>query len=309
VEALLKEIMDDFNPGKTEFRILLPQGEVRTVWAAWKYIFDDNNKPVKFTGAVQDISEQKELESALYTQNREMAQAKQNLESANKELQQFTYVVSHDLKTPLRAIRNYKDFLDEDLKEKLTGDVKTYFDGIGKAVDEAENLVNDLLTLSRVGRKSPGFEKIRLKSTIEDICSRINSDDSALIDIDVPDDLSLLTDILAFKQIITNLISNGLKFNKSDPKKITVSADLSGGDEEQISLRFSDNGIGIEKKYQAQIFELFERLHLKEEYDGTGVGLAIVRKAVDFLGGSISIESVVGKGTEITVLLPIIKGD
>ncbi|MCP4639193.1 MAG: hypothetical protein GY851_02100 [bacterium] len=223
------------------------------------------------------------------------------LEAANTELEEYARVVSHDLRAPLRAVRQYADFLREDLEETLDGDQKEYLDGLGESVANADALVGDLLDLSRVGRKALPAERINVGEFIADIC-----DASALrqdVTIEMANDWPVIeAEPVVFRALFQNLISNAAKFNESSPKTLQLNwGELDAGHWE-FCVR--DNGIGIEARFHDKIFRVFERLHTDDEYEGTGIGLAIVRKAVNYLRGSVRIESEPGKGSAFYVTLP-----
>ncbi len=262
-------------------------------------------------GLATDITKSKRAEEALQQAHRELAIKAEALEEANQELTQYAYVVSHDLRTPLRAIHNYVDFLHEDLEGRLNEEQQVYLDGLSKAVQEAEALVSDLLELSRLGRREGSFESIDTGLLLQ-----------ALIAVmDLPEDVeitmegsypTLNLDEVVFRQIFQNLISNAVKFNIADCKRIRIGCRVvvdmeQGGDiAQQAAYEFyvRDNGIGIDPRYHKQIFGVFERLHTAGEYEGTGIGLAIVRKGVAKLGGTVHLESEVGQGSTFFVRLP-----
>jgi PAS domain S-box-containing protein len=223
------------------------------------------------------------------------------LEEANAELSQYAYVVSHDLKAPLRAIRNYADFLREDLEATVGGDQKTYLDGLDRAVCEAEELVEDLLELSRIGRRSVPIETVEVGAFLRELIASL----------DLPAEVEILmgdawpamdVEPVLLRQIFLNLIDNAVKFNTSPRKRIELSWQPVG--DEQCELWVRDNGIGIDPRYHEQIFRVFERLHTREEYEGTGIGLAIVKKATSKLHGSVRVESKPAEGSTFFVTLP-----
>jgi two-component system sensor kinase FixL len=223
------------------------------------------------------------------------------LEDANAELSQYAYVVSHDLRAPLRAIHNYADFLKEDLAEMLGGDQKAYLDGLRRAVREAGDMIEDLLKLSRLDRYSVQPETIDLGVFLRDLIASLHLPTE--VEIVMAEDWPTLdAEPTLLRQIFQNLIDNAVKFNTSPHKQVELG--WRPADEEAYEVFVRDNGIGIDPRYHEQIFRLFERLHTREEYEGTGVGLAITKKAVSRLRGSVRIESEVGKGSTFFVTLP-----
>ncbi len=243
-----------------------------------------------------------------------MQQQAAELEAANAELSQYAYVVSHDLKTPLRAVHNYADFLREDLEATLDGDQKAYMDGLGRAVREAEDLVEDLLELSRVGRRSVPVETVDVGAFLRELLAILSL--PAEVEIVMADDWpTIVVEPVSLGQIFQNLIGNAVKFNTSPHKRVELGwqpaplpcsdgGGAGGGGVQAYEFFVRDNGIGIDPHYHEQIFRVFERLHTSEEYEGTGIGLAIVKKAASKLGGSVRVESEPGEGSTFFVTLP-----
>ena len=283
-----------------EHRMVHQDGTTRWFLVRGSTLREDNDRPYRLIGTHTDITEYKQAEEALRLAHNELSKKAADLETANKELAQYAYVVSHDLKAPLRAIHNYADFLNEDLVEMLTSDQGDYLVGLLEAVHEAETLVDDLLELSRIGSQSVSAEIIDLKTFLQDLIAAL----------DVPDDVrfdmvqtwpTLEAEAPLLRQIFQNLIQNGLKFNQSSPKRIELGWSRIG-DAYEFSVQ--DNGIGIKEAYQKRIFNVFQRLHTNDEYPGTGIGLAIVKKAVEKLQGTVRMESKTGQGSTFYVTLP-----
>jgi len=248
-----------------------------------------------------ELAERKRAEEALRLAHRDLAIKADDLEAANEELSQYASVVSHDLKAPLRAIRNYTDFLGEDLDATLDGDQKTYFDGLKRAVLQGEELVEDLLELSQVGKKSDLSETIDIGAFLLEVIASLGL--SPDVEIVMGNDWPTIdTDATLLRQIFQNLIKNAVKFNHSPRKRIEIGWRLVG--EKHYELFVRDNGIGIEPRYHEQIFRVFHRLHTRKEYPGTGLGLAIVKKATSKLHGSVRLESEFGEGSTFFVALP-----
>ena len=257
----------------------------------------------------QEIAERERVE-------KQLQQQATKLEETNAELYQYAYVVSHDLKTPLRAIHNYADFLRQDLEATLAGGQKAYLDGLACAVQEAEELVEDLLELSRVGRHSVPTEMIGIGAFLRELVASLDLTANAeiLIASDWP---TIYVEPVLLRQIFQNLIDNAIKFNDAPLKRVelgwrptpSLSSDGdgegAGGEGRRVYEFFvRDNGIGIDPRYHEQIFGVFERLHAREEYEGTGIGLAIVKKAASKLGGSVRVESKLDEGSTFFVALP-----
>ncbi|MCP4538631.1 MAG: GAF domain-containing protein [Chloroflexi bacterium] len=258
-----------------------------------------------YTSIQQELVERKRTEE-------QSQQYAAQLAEANVELSQYAYVVSHDLKTPLRAIHNYSDFLSQDLAETIDGDQKAYLDGLGRAVREAEELVDGLLALSRIGRRNVPVDPVNMGAFLQETIALL----------DLPTDVQIIMaddwptiDVqpVLLGQIFQNLIGNAVKFTVSPHKRIELgwrsapsSLEEKVTEEESTVYEFfvRDNGIGIDSRYHKQIFRVFERLHTSREYEGTGIGLAIVKKAVSQLDGSVRVESKLGEGSTFFVTLP-----
>jgi signal transduction histidine kinase len=227
------------------------------------------------------------------------------LQEANAELSQYAYVVSHDVRAPLRAIRNYVRFLREDLATTLDDELKQYLDGLGRAAQEADELVEDLLELSKVGQRDAPVETIPVGVFLRELVAALDLATEA--EITLTDDWPTVdVEPVLLRQVFQNLISNAIKFNESPVKRVELGWRLLGDDSPEGGYEFfvRDNGIGIAPRYLEQIFRVFERLHTRQEYEGTGIGLAIVKKAVSRLGGSVRVESSPGAGSTFFVTLP-----
>jgi two-component system sensor kinase FixL len=248
-----------------------------------------------------DLRERKQTEETIRLAQAQLVLQRSETDYTNDELSQYAYAVSHDLKAPLRAIQNYADFLYEDLFDTLSGDQKIYLDGLKKAVAEGNELINGLLSIARLGRSTPVVEAVYVPGVIDEIRSLLNLPHD--VEIDVQQQWPVIwVDHTLFKQVLQNLIANGIKFNVRSPKRIAIG--WQSAPNERIEIFVRDNGIGIMPEYQKQIFQIFRRLHTSREYDGTGIGLAIVQKAAQNLGGSVRLESTVGEGSTFYVILP-----
>jgi signal transduction histidine kinase len=203
--------------------------------------------------------------------------------------------------TPLRAIHNYADFLKEDLEATLEGDQKMYLNGLVNAVGQGEDLVDDLLELARISGADGQIETINLGCFLHELIDFLNL--SADVEVVLGDNWpSIDAQPTLLRQIFQNLIINAIKFNCSSGKRVKIDWRPVGQDHYEFCVR--DNGIGIEPRYHEQIFQVFQRLHTREEYEGTGIGLAIVKKATSKLQGVIGIKSELGKGSSFLVTLP-----
>ena len=249
----------------------------------------------------QEIDERETAEEALRLAHRDLAKKASDLEEANKELSQYAYAISHDIMTPLRGIHNYVDFLQEDLAATLEGDQKMYLNGLANAVRQGEELVEDLLQLARISGATSQIETIDVGQFLHELIEFL--DLSPDVKVSLADDWpSIDAKPTLLRQIFQNLIINAIKFNCSSAKRVEIDWRPVGQERYEFCVR--DNGIGIETRYHEQIFHVFQRLHTREEYEGTGIGLAIVKKATNKLHGVISLKSEFGKGSSFFVNLP-----
>lgn len=265
-----------------------------------------------FTVVLRDITERKRAEEALrYAQEEleqrvvgrtmELAKANEELVRSNKELDQFAYIVSHDLRAPLRALNNYSLFLKEDYGGVLDESGKEYLRGIADSAKYMDRLVIDLLEYSRIRRVQVEFGLVKSSELLERIINRLQLREQATIRIptDAPE---IWARDVHLEQIFTNLLSNAVKFCKPNvPPVVTVSWKDAGND---WLFEVQDNGIGIAAQYSEKIFGIFQRLHTQDEYEGTGIGLAIVKKVVEENNGRIWVDSIPGQGSTFSFTLP-----
>jgi PAS domain S-box-containing protein len=248
-----------------------------------------------FTGIVRDISERKRAQLLLERHAEELARS-------NAELEQFAHVASHDLQEPLRMVASYLELLGERYKGQLDDKADTY---IGYAVDGAARmkvLIRDLLLFSRVGTKGRPLEPMESRAALDEAISNlglaIREKAAAVTHGPLP---PILGDPTQLPQLFQNLIGNALKFCEAGPPQVHVTADRDGG---QWVFAVRDNGIGIAPQHSQRIFQIFQRLHGRKEYPGTGMGLAICKKVVERHGGRIWVVSQPGEGSTFCFTLP-----
>ncbi len=255
-----------------------------------------------FTGIMRDCSERAAFEHAL----RETAG---DLIRMNSELEAFTYSVSHDLKEPLRTLEAFSQFLLQDYADKLDAEGKDYLTRLALASARMKRLIDDLLTIARIGREAESAAPVSVERIIADVVEGMRvtvQERRATIEV-APGLPEVLGDPRRVEQIFGNLITNAIKFNRSVQPRVEIGATVNDTGEAAFFVR--DNGIGIDAQYHAEIFEVFRRLHRREEFEGTGAGLAIVKRAVEALGGSIWVESTLGEGSAFMVTLPLAPGN
>ncbi|WP_460954823.1 sensor histidine kinase [Spirosoma litoris] len=229
-------------------------------------------------------------------------QAVTELTRSNEELQQFAYVASHDLQSPLKTISSYLKLLHTKYGDQLPADAHKLVETSTNAAERMRVLINDLLNFSRVGNEV-AFTQVNLNLLVTEILEEQQDEirtSDATIDVGpLPTMTAHYTD---FKQVFQNLISNALKYRKpSVPPYITIRAIDEG---EQFCFSISDNGIGIERQYFERVFQIFQRLHGRNEFSGTGIGLATCKKVIAIYGGQIWIESTINVGTTFNFTIP-----
>jgi len=254
---------------------------------------------------LQDVTERNRAREEIerYRENLEAQVVARTAElaSANEELSQYAYAVSHDLKAPLRAVRNYADFLREDLAGRLDAEQAGYLDGIQRALEQGEQLIEDLLDYSHVGESAAVAERLDLGAFLRGLLDGLALEGDVVVEMAERWPL-VCADRLLLRQVFQNLVTNAVKFNRSVPRRVRL--DWQWCAPRRIEVAVRDNGIGIADRHREQIFRIFQRLHTRSEYPGVGIGLAIVRKALAHLDGAVRVESVPGVGSTFFVALP-----
>ncbi len=229
----------------------------------------------------------------------------QQLKDKNEELEQFTYIASHDLKTPLRTVISFSGLLERNIKQEKYDDLLDNLQYVKTGAGQMYNLVNDILEYTKLDQELAEKSKvpINLQTIAEEVAQYFKKDSTEkelIIEIDdLPNYIGRKSDFLV---IFQNLIENGLKYNKSKRPRVKIWAETT---KKQLKINFLDNGIGIEQEYHEQIFYFFKRLHTKEFYDGTGLGLGLCKKIINQYNGEILVQSELGKGSLFTIVLPV----
>ncbi|MGB8212589.1 MAG: PAS domain S-box protein [Anaerolineales bacterium] len=288
-----------------------------TVYAGEPHLFDAEEEAllVKIGQAISFAldgliheAQRKQAEAELKQLNSELElrvlERTAQLESANKELESFSYSVSHDLRAPLRAISGFSEIIARRHRASLNEEGQHYIDNIVQASGRMGHLIDDLLTYARLGRAGARHEPVSLASLVSEISRNMQAHlDQIHGTLTIAEGLPTVTgDQTLLSQVFTNLLENAIKYHKPGlPPQVSLTY---YNQDKYVVFKVSDNGIGIPPEYQEKIFIMFQRLHSEEEYPGTGVGLATVRKSVTLLRGSVWVESKVGEGSTFFVRLP-----
>jgi hypothetical protein len=231
-----------------------------------------------------------------------LRQSTEDLQRSNRDLEQFAYVASHDLQEPLRAVGGYVKLLQHRFPDKLDAKARGYVEGAFEGAMRMERLITDLLAFSRVGTRGGEFAPADLEAVLgqalRNLEASIQSAQATVTHDALP---TLCVDATQMMQLLQNLIGNALKFHGESPPQIHVGAQRVEG---RWVFSVRDNGIGIEPQYYERIFQVFQRLHTRKAYPGTGIGLAICKKIVERHGGHMWVESQPGHGSTFYFSIP-----
>ncbi len=332
-------------PWEDTFPLRRHDGQMRWHLSRALPVRDEQGRIVRWFGTNTDITERRQMEEdlrrareeledrvlertaelksaneLLHREIRERKEAEQRVEAfaaelqrSNRELEQFASVASHDLQEPLRKIQAFGDRLQAKCGEMLNEQGREYLERMRSAAARMSTLINDLLVFSRVTTKAQPFAAVDLaaeaRQVVSDLEARIQQAGGWVEIGSLP---TIYADPMQMRQLLQNLIGNGLKFHRpQEPPVVRVEGRLLDGPNGEgptaplFELTVRDNGIGFEEKYLDRIFQLFQRLHSRSEYEGTGIGLAICRKIIERHGGTITARSAPGQGATFLVTLPV----
>lgn len=293
-------------PGEMETRWVKRDGSVIDVWIGTTTIKNEEGRFIRSRSVALDLTERKRLADELRDKAVELGQANDQLRRINQELEDFTYVVSHDLKEPLRTLEAFSTFLAQDYAPALGEQGREYIDHLIGASRRQGALIADLLALSRAGRVIHAPRPFAWDEAVDPVLADLQDliqRTKAVVRVEGPLPPTA-GDRERVMQLLLNLFANGLKYNKSETPEIVLGAAATDADPAFVTLFVRDNGVGVEARYHEQIFRIFQRLHRRDEVEGTGAGLAICKKIVEAHGGRIWIESEVGRGATFFFTLP-----
>jgi PAS domain S-box-containing protein len=296
VRDALSATLDEGTPYDVECRIALPDGVERVLHGEGEVARDADGRVTGMFGIAQDITERKQTEDAL----RDYAE---DLRRSNEDLERYAYVSSHDLQEPLRSIVSFSQLLERNYKGKLDSDADEYIAFIVEGGNRMQALILDLLAYSRVNSKAQDLRPTDTEAVMAAVERHLDGPLRVAGGTLTYDPLPTVTaDPLQLELVFENLIGNAIKFRRPDePLRIHIGARSLDGVWE---FSVTDNGIGIEPEYFDRIFVIFQRLHTRDIYPGTGIGLAIVKRIVERHGGTVRVESAPGEGTTFFFTVP-----
>ncbi|MEJ7738899.1 MAG: ATP-binding protein [Chitinophagaceae bacterium] len=306
-------------------RIVLDDGKVKVIHTKAEVILNEQNEVIKMIGTGQDVTEQKRAEQELLSKSLE-------LEAVNVELQKFAYIASHDLQEPLRKIITFTSLLEKEYKDFVTEKGGVYLDKIISSSMRMQKLIDDILSISMLKASEINFIKTDLNLVVRQVLSDMEvAITSTGTKVQVGQMPVIEASTSQMEQLFQNLISNAIKFRNGDPE-VTINTEIITGSlltveqlkyfqhkyaeltvpgnpniEEFCKIYIKDNGIGFEEQYLDKLFVIFQRLHSKTAYEGTGIGLAICKHIVDNHHGLISAKSKIGEGSTFIIILPLLQ--
>ena len=294
------EKMAEIRPLKTFARDYVRKDGTRLVVEVHENLIRNSHGAVTgIRSALLDITARKRAEESLERQAQELSRS-------NLELQQFAYVASHDLQEPLRKIQAFGDLLKIRYADTLSEQGRDYLTRMQNAAGRMQLLINDLLSLSRAGTRRQMFASVDLnnvtKAVLSDLEIRIEQLGATVNVGSLP---TIEADAVQLTQLIQNLVGNALKFHKPNESPVVTVSSKVLLDQGICELTIADNGIGFDEKYLDRIFQVFQRLHGRAEYEGTGVGLAVCRRIIERHCGTITAHSIQGEGAQFVVTLPL----
>ena len=311
--GLFEKLLYSREPTFSENHILTRDGcELLVDWRG-QQIFNPDGELEYFYGMGIDITARKQAEEEIRKLNQELElrveKRTEQLASANQELEAFAYSVSHDLRAPLRAISGFSEIISRRYQELLPDKGRHYFDNVIEASTQMERLIDDLLKYSRLGRTAIDISPIAVEILFDSLQKEfIPLAQEAGASLHFPCACpTVLGNLTLLEQVFSNLIDNAIKYRRPD-EPADIKIDCVTTEDTLVSISVMDNGLGIPETMQEKVFNIFQRLHAEDDIPGTGIGLALVKKAVDLANGTITIKSTPGKGSTFTVNLKAADG-
>jgi K+-sensing histidine kinase KdpD len=251
-----------------------------------------------------EVEQRKRRDEEVRKLNRELVTRAAELDASNKELESFAYSVSHDLRAPLRHVTGYSELLQRHASSLLDEKSRRYIQTIVESSQRMGNLIDDLLSFSRIGRAETKKTPVRLEQLVSDVVTEVSQDTSGR---DIAWKIGALPvcygDRAMLKLVIANLVSNAVKFTRARPRA-TIEIGCVGLNQDEVEIYVRDNGVGFDMQYANKLFGVFQRLHRAEEFEGTGIGLATVQRIINRHGGKVRAEGAVDQGASFYFSLP-----
>ena len=293
VERKVEAAIETGEQYEEEYRVWDANGELRWVVARGHVEYDDAGTPVSFPGALTDITERKRFE--------------RRLEESNRRLEQFAYAASHDLQEPLRMVTSYLTLIENRYADALDEDGAEFIDFAVDGADRMRDMIEGLLEYSRIERRGDPFEPIDLDAVLADVRRdlqmSIEESDAEITAESLP---RVQGDPGQLRQVFQNLLSNAIEYSDDGPPQVDIAAVRNGS---AVFVSVTDEGIGIDPTDSERVFEVFQRLHTRDEHSGTGIGLAVCKRIVERHGGDIWVESESGEGATFSFTLPAASGN
>jgi PAS domain S-box-containing protein len=291
------------NVNDLEFEMINSNGKSFSVLVSASAVYDENRNFLYSRSTMFDITDIKEARKEIDDLNMLLQQRAFDLQAANKELEAFSYSASHDLRAPLRAIDGFSKILIEEHSQGLDAEGKRRLDVIRKNVRKMDSLITDLLALSRITRQELTLSEINMTELASEVINDLkHTTDNTKAVIEIGKLFNCMGDKNLIRIVLTNLISNALKFSKL--KELPVIKMKSSINSDSIEYCIIDNGSGFNPQYAHKLFRVFQRLHSSEEFEGTGIGLAIVQRIINKHGGKVSAKGKIGEGATFCFTLP-----
>lgn len=313
VDDRIQQVLRGANGGDyhDEYRIIDSEKRMeRWIRAAGRVYFDEAKRPIRFVGSLLDVSDLVKAREVLTRRGEELERTVEErtvqLRDMVQQLETFSYSVVHDMRAPLRSVRSFANVLADDYGPKLDDTARGYLNRLKAAVERMDALITDVLTYSRVTSTEAELTEVNLDRLVHEIVEQYPQFQECTSCVEIRSPLPVVRGNRALlTQCISNLLGNALKFVAPNTKpQVVVSAESK---DKLVRLNFQDNGIGIAPQFHHRIFGLFQRLHRADQFPGTGVGLAIVQKAVERMRGSVGFESQLGQGSRFWIEVPAAK--
>lgn len=308
MEDIRNNILPDTTEYENVFSIQTEKGEIKILLDIVKVLRNTENEIVKYIGSLRDITKE-----SLY--ERELQKNIKDLNNSNKELEDFAYVASHDMQEPLRKITTFSTRLYDKFNQQLGEEGKNYLERMNVAANNMRILIENLLEISRTSREDHYFASTDINKVLQSAINELElSIEEHNVNITIPKKLPVIEAVPSLiQQLFSNLINNAIKFRSGGTPAIIIDSKKIHKNEREslllpektfFEITVSDNGIGFEQEYAERVFQIFQRLHGKAEYPGSGIGLSICKKIVDKHNGVIYAKSEPGRGTTFFIILP-----